>query len=50
MSKKENHRKVQLIKKFKAYEDKVVYTGTLKGALKRIPESKKNQFEIVYLD
>jgi len=35
-----------LVKKFRGYPDKVIYRGTLKGCKKRIPPSKKDQFEI----
>jgi len=47
--KKDKHEKVQLVKKFRNYEDKVVYTGTRRGAEKRIPKTKKDQYEIISL-
>ena len=50
MNKKEKHKKVQLVKKFRNYEDKIIYEGTLRGALKRIPDGKQNQYEIIHLD
>ena len=37
-----------LIKKFKDYPDKIIYQGTLKGAKRRIPPSKKDQYEIQF--
>jgi len=47
---KDKHEKVMLVKKFKNYEDKVIYTGTRRGAEKRIPESKKDQYEIIPIE
>lgn len=44
---KDKHDKVVLVKKFRNYEDKVIYTGTRRGAEKRIPKSKKKQYKIV---
>ena len=43
---KDKHRQVILIKKFKKYEDKIIYQGTLRKAEKLIPPSKKDQYEI----
>ena len=37
-----------LIKKFRGYPDKVIYEGTLRGAKKRIPPSKKAQYKIIF--
>lgn len=37
---------VKLVKMYSDYPDKVIYTGNLKEAKKRIPESKKDQFRI----
>lgn len=42
--------RVKLIKKFTNYPDKVIYEGTLRGALRRIPKAKKKQYEIVSLE
>jgi len=44
------HARVELWKKFKNWEDKLFYEGTLRGALKRIPEEHEDQYEIVFLD
>jgi hypothetical protein len=43
------HARVELRKKFSKWDDKLFYEGTLRGALKRIPEGKEKQFEIVFL-
>jgi len=37
-----------LIKKFKEWPDKIIYQGTLKGAKRRIPTSKKDQYQIIF--
>lgn len=37
---------VKLVKMFRNYPEKVIYTGNLKEAKKRIPPSKKEQFRI----
>ncbi len=42
--------KVELWKKFKKWDDKLYYTGTLRGALKRIPEGHEDQYDIVFLE
>jgi len=42
--------RVELWKKFKNWDDKLFYQGTLRGALKRIPEGKEDQYDIVFLD
>ena len=47
-SKKEKGRCV-LVKLFRDYPEKEIYHGTLKGAKKRIPPSKKDQFEIRFV-
>lgn len=44
------HAKVTLWKKFSTYDDKLFYEGTLRGALKRIPEGREDQFEIIFLE
>lgn len=46
---KDKHRQVILIKKFKNYEDKIIYRGTLRMAKKLIPPSKKDQYEIQFI-
>lgn len=43
-----NNKTCTLIKKFKDWPDKIVYQGTLKGAKKRIPPSKKDQYQITF--
>lgn len=43
---KDKHKQVILVKKFKNFEDKIIYRGTLRKAKKRIPLSKKDQYEI----
>ena len=43
---KDKHQQVILIKKFKKYEDKIIYKGTRRKANKLIPPSKKDQYEI----
>jgi hypothetical protein len=40
------HARVELFKKFKNWDDKLFYTGTLRGALKRIPPGHEDQYEI----
>lgn len=50
MPKADKNRRVKLIKKFRDYSDKVIYEGTLRGALRRIPRTKKKQYEIVSLE
>lgn len=37
-----------LVKKYSNFPDKVVYRGTLRGAKKRIPPSRKDQYEIIF--
>lgn len=46
---KDRHRRVILIKKFKKYENKIIYRGTLRKAKKLIPPSKKDQYEIILI-
>lgn len=46
---KGKHRQVILIKKFENYEDKIIYRGTFRKAKKRIPPSKKDQYEILFI-
>jgi len=46
---KDRHRQVILIKRFKNYEDKIVYRGTYRKAQKLIPPSKKDQYEIIFI-
>lgn len=46
---KKNKGRCVLIKKFLDYPEKEIYQGTLKGAKKRIPPSKKDQFEIRFV-
>jgi hypothetical protein len=46
---KDKHRQVILVKKFKNFEDKIVYRGTLRKAKKLIPPSKKSQYEIYFI-
>lgn len=43
-----NNKTCTLIKKFRDYPDKIIYQGTLRGAKKRIPPSKKDQYEIQF--
>lgn len=43
-----NNKTATLIKMFDDYPDKIVYQGTLRGAKKRIPPSKKDQFRIEF--
>jgi len=40
--------KCVLIKKNETWGDKIVYEGTLRGAKKRIPPSKKDRYEIQF--
>ena len=46
---KDRHRQVILIKRFKNYEDKIIYRGTQRKARKLIPPSKKDQYEIIFI-
>lgn len=39
--------KVNLWKKFDSWNSKLVYTGTLRGAFRRIPEGQEERFEII---
>jgi len=43
-----NNKTCTLIKKFKGWPDKIIYQGTLRGAKKRIPPSKKDQYQITF--
>lgn len=46
---KDKRKQVILVKKFKNYEDKIIYRGTLRMAKKRIPPSKEDQYEIIFI-
>lgn len=42
-------RKCVLLKIFRNYPNKVIYRGTLRGAKKRVPKSKRGQYEIHFI-
>ena len=44
----DKHTKVMLVKKF-SYGERVIYTGILRKAQRRIPPSKKDQYKIIVL-
>jgi len=46
---KDKHKQVILVKKFKKFEDKIIYRGTLRKAKKKIPPGKKDQYEIHFI-
>ena len=46
MTRTRNNKTATLIKMFDGWDDKIIYQGTLKGAKKRIPPSKKDQYRI----
>jgi len=48
-AKNKKRQKCKVIKHFDGWPDKVVYTGTLREAKRRIPVSKKDQFSIEFI-
>lgn len=50
MAERDKKRLVILVKKFTGFEDKVIYQGTYRKALKLIPPSQAHQYEIIFQD
>ena len=50
MAVRDKNSPVILIKKFTGFEDKEIYRGTYRKALKLIPPSQANRYEIIFQD
>ena len=50
MAGRDKNSSVILIKKFTGFEDKEIYRGTYRKALKLIPPSQRDRYEIVFVD